>query len=111
PAGRRVVLRVDAACRRAVGVGEVEQATPVLSRQHPLVARDRGRWIYGPVAGEDAVSQEAVGALVDRELEVTVDVPVADAVGERLVKAIDPADVDDALQYLCSGQPQRDGRD
>src|SRR5687767_14529883 len=111
PVHLAVGLQVEAGVapeRLALGlVREVQQLGPLAFAQLALVRRHRRVGLHRAVAREHAAVEEVAGSLVDRVLEVAVEVAVADALGERLRQAVDRAHFHHALDLAALDQAQR----
>ena len=87
------------------------QPRPVVRVEPGRIRGERRRGIDGPVAGEHAAAQEAVARVVGGELEVAVEVAVANPLLEALADIGRVAERDDALHLDARAQPQLHARD
>jgi hypothetical protein len=111
PRRREVAAAVDLERAPLVRVGVEGEPRPVLGPEARRVRGDRRARIDGPVAGEHAVSKEALARGVGRELEVAVEIPVLDPPREAFGDVVDLAHLDDTLDLLAPPEPQPNGRD
>ncbi len=75
------------------------------------VLGERRRVVDWPIAREDAAAKEAVGSAVGRELEVAVEVTVADPLVEAVDDRNGVGERDDPLHFDTGSKPELNVRD
>src|SRR5918992_3682652 len=103
--------RILLECPRLLGVGEDEQAPPVLRAQCTLTRGDLYRVGDRAIARENAAAEEVLGGWINRKLEVPVEIAGGNPLGEEAIEVVGSGELDDPLELPPRRQPKRDGVD
>src|SRR5690242_11065846 len=89
----------------------ISELGPVFRAEARRMLRDGSAVRNGLIAGEDATMQEAGPRAVDGELEIAIEITIADALLEAVGNVFEIADLDDPAHFYPAAKAEFDSCD